>query len=189
MVRVPDEVRRVLDVGDLLLTRGSGWAARMIRLGAALLDEPNLDNHVAIVHHRDDAGVWWVIEGRPGGVGWADARAYLSSSYTTNNVRQPKNPQQRATIAEVAKGMLGTPYDWTGIVEDAMRAIDVQQLWQQNWQGQGPPGHVVCSSLAAYVYQTAQLDCPRIHEPRLTTPADWEDFVVTHHYADAEQAA
>ncbi|HJQ47155.1 MAG TPA: hypothetical protein VJ870_12675 [Amycolatopsis sp.] len=174
----------MVDVGDLLVTRGAGWAARLIRLGAALLDEPNIDNHVAIVHHRDDAGVWWAVEGRPGGVGWADARTYLASAYTTNNVRQAKTADQRAQIATVAQGMLGTPYDWEGIVADAMDAINVQDLWAQNWNGQGPPAHVVCSSLAAYVYQKVGLEIPTAHEPRQTTPADWEQFIIAHHFAE-----
>ena len=63
--------------GDLLATRGDGWASTMIRLGAAFRDHPNTINHIAIVHHTDDAGTLWCIEGRPGGVGWKDATAYL----------------------------------------------------------------------------------------------------------------
>ncbi len=173
----------MIDVGDVLVVRGSDWASRLIRVGAALRDEPNLDNHVAIVHHQDANGVWWVVEGRPGGVGWADARDYLASPYTTNNVLQAKSPDQRQQIASVAMGMLGTPYDWNGIVADAMTAIGAQDLWAQNWHGQGPPAHVVCSSLAAWVYQHVQLDIPTYHAPRETTPADWEQFILTHHYA------
>lgn len=172
----------MIGVGDLLLTRGGGWAGRLIRLGAAFLDEPNLDNHVAIVHHQDAAGVWWVIEGRPGGVGWADARAYLASSWTTDNIGQPKTDSQRAEIAQVALGMLGTPYDWAGIVADAMDAIGAPELWSRDWAGQGPPAHVVCSSLACWVYGKTGLDHPTGHEPRLTTPADWDAFIVEHDY-------
>lgn len=179
----------MVDVGDLLLTRGAGWAARLIRLGAALLDEPNLDNHVAIVHHRDDAGVWWAIEGRPGGVGWADTGHYLASPYTTNNILQPKTPNQRNQIATVAQGMLATPYDWDGIVKDAMDAIHAQDIWTQNWNGQGPPAHVVCSSLAAYIYQQVKLDIPTVHEPRFTTPADWDQFILLHGYAQPATTA
>lgn len=173
----------MIGVGDLLVVRGTDWAARLIRLGAALLDEPNLDNHVAIVHHQDANGTWWVVEGRPGGVGWADARNYLASKYTTDNVGQSKTDDQRAQIATVAQGMLGTPYDWAGIAKDAMDALRIGDLWKQNWNGQGPPGHVVCSSLAAWVYQHVGLDIPTIHEPRDTTPGDWEQFILTHGYS------
>lgn len=177
----------MIDVGDVLVVRGTDWAARLIRLGSALLDEPNLDNHVAIVHHQDANGLWWTIEGRPGGVGWAAAQEYLTSPYTTNNVAQPKTAAQRDQIATVARGMLGTPYDWTGIVADAMGDVGVQDLWAQDWHGQGPPAHVVCSSLAAWVYQKAGLDVPTTHEARLTTPADWERFILEHRYAGPNQ--
>jgi cell wall-associated NlpC family hydrolase len=83
----------------------------------------------------------------------------------------------------VAKGMLGTPYDWDGIVADAMKAIGAQELWAQNWYGQGPPAHMVCSSLAAWIYQQVQLDIPTYHVPRQTTPGDWEQFILMHGYA------
>lgn len=173
----------MIDVGDVLVVRGTDWAARLIRLGAALRDEPNLDNHVAIVHHKDTNGVWWTIEGRPGGVGWACAQTYLTSPYTTNNAGQAKTPAQREQIATVARGMLGTPYDWQGIVADAMSDVGVQDMWAQNWQGQGPPAHVVCSSLAAWIYQKTGLDVPQQHQPRFTTPADWEQFIIARDYA------
>jgi hypothetical protein len=161
----------------------------MIRLGAALRDEPNLDNHVAVVHHQDAAGIWWVIEGRPGGVGYADARHYLSSRWTNDNIGQPKTDDQRAQIASVALGMLGTPYDWSGIVADAMNAVGVQDKWAEDWNGQGPPAHVVCSSLACWIYQHVGLAYPTAHQPRLTTPADWDEFVVEHGYSSSLTAS
>lgn len=55
--------------GDVLVTRSGGWQARLIRLGAALRDKPNLSSHVAVVHHTDVKGTLWVLEGRPGGAG------------------------------------------------------------------------------------------------------------------------
>src|SRR4051812_43487767 len=102
-------------IGDVLVVRTSKIWGKLIRLGAALSDSPNLTDHVAIVHHRDDAGTLWCVEGRPGGVGYADARKYLGSAYTLNNVKQPKSDGQRYQIAVVAESMLGTPYDWIGI--------------------------------------------------------------------------
>lgn len=179
----------MIGTGDVLCVRGTDWAARLIRLGAALLDEPNLDNHVAIVHHQDASGTWWVVEGRPGGVGWADAASYLKSPWTVNNGAQPKTDAQREQIAQVAEGLLGTPYDWVGIVGDAMAAIHAPDFWAQNWQNQGPPGHFVCSSLAAWVYEYVGLARPTVHEPRLTTPADWDQFIVMGNYSSTTTAA
>jgi hypothetical protein len=169
-------------VGDLMLTRGSTWAVSLIRLGAALRDQPNIDNHVAIAHHQDATGTWWAIEGRPGGVGWADAAEYLASPWTTNNIGQPKTEAQRARIAALAEGMLGRPYDWVGIIADAMNAIHAPELWAADWRGHGAPAHVVCSSLACWAYQQVGLAHPTKHEPRLTTPADWEAFVIENEY-------
>lgn len=179
----------MIGIGDVLCTRGTDWAARLIRLGAALLDEPNLDNHVAIVHHQDASGTWWAVEGRPGGVGWADAANYLKSPWTVNNAEQGKTEQQRTQIAQVAAGVLGTPYDWAGIVADAMAAIHAPDFWAQNWEGHGPPGHFVCSSLAAWVYGNVGLAHPTFHEPRLTTPADWDQFIVLGGFSAAAAAS
>jgi hypothetical protein len=179
----------MIGIGDVLCVRGTDWAARLIRLGAALLDEPNLDNHVAIVHHQDASGTWWAVEGRPGGVGWADAANYLKSPWTVNNGAQAKTDAQRTQVAHVAEGVLGAPYDWTGIVADAMEAIHAPDFWAQNWEGQGPPAHFVCSSLAAWVYENVGLARPTFHEPRLTTPADWDQFIVTGGYNAAAAAA
>lgn len=175
----------MLDVGDLLFTRTESLGGRLIRFGAALLDEPNLDNHVAIVHHRDGSGRWWAIEGRPGGAGWVDARHYLACDHTGNNALQPKTARQRARVAEAAMGMLGVGYDWAAVIEDTLMCLRLGELWQQDWHGAGPPAHVVCSSLAAYLYQVVGLDRPTRHEARFTTPADWSDFVLTHDYEAA----
>jgi hypothetical protein len=174
----------MVEPGDLLLVHTTRPAARWINFASALAGTPSMVDHVAIAHHRDDTGTLWVIEGRPGGVGWRDARAYLTSSYTLTNARQPKTPQQRETIAGIAQGLLGTPYDWEGIITDAMASIGAHELWRQNWRDQGPPGHVVCSSLAAYAYEACGLDIPPRHAARATTPADWAQFVLTHNYVD-----
>src|SRR5262244_4651766 len=76
--------------GDILVTRSASLFGRLIRLGAALRDQPNADNHVAIVHHTDKHGTTWCLEGRPGGVGWRDARDYLRSPWTMTNVGERK---------------------------------------------------------------------------------------------------
>jgi hypothetical protein len=178
----------MVGIGDLLLTRGSSWVDRLIRIGAAFLDEPNIDNHVAIVHHQDDNGNWWAIEGRPGGVGWADARKYLASRFTSNNVLQPKTDEQRAQVAKAAEGMLGVAYDWSAIIADGAMALHLKDLWAQDWQGKGAPAHVVCSSLAAYVYGEVGLERPTLHEPRETTPGDWEQFTLANNYVASSAA-
>lgn len=168
--------------GDLLCTRSSGWAGLLIRLGAAFRDRPNLHNHVAIVHHTDKEGTVWVIEGRPGGVGWRDAKDYLASRWTVANPAQPKTAKQRKTVCEGAQALLGTDYDWLAIVHDAAGAFGLDDAWKLRWGKQGEvPGHVVCSSLAAYLYAKAGLDHPE--GEREVAPADWTQLWIEHEWA------
>jgi hypothetical protein len=170
------------DVGNVLVTRSGGWAGLMIRLGAAFRDKPNLGNHVAIYHHTDhtdDGDVPWGIEGKPGGVGWVDLRGYLASKWTVANDAQPMTDAQRATIAGTCEAALGTPYDWRAIAADAFDALRIPQLFADNWHGRGAPGHVVCSSLAAWVYDEVGLAHPTPDAERYCKPADWSAFIIT----------
>jgi hypothetical protein len=162
-----------LQPGDLLATRTKGgFGSLMIRLGAALRDEPNLANHIAVVHHADAAGTTWCIEGRPGGVGWRNAADYLRSRWTMCNAAQPKTPAQRGQVAGGSVKLLGTAYDWQAIAHDAGSVFGLDHAWQLRWGPAGQvPGHVVCSSLAAWLYQQAGLACPP--GDREVAPADW----------------
>lgn len=167
--------------GDILcVNTGNGIADKLIRLGAAVRNEPNLANHVAIVHHTDKAGVKWVLEGRPGGVGWADARNYLASPYTVSNVMQAKTAKQRNVITAGALKMIGTRYDWAAIVDDAAQAFGIDIPGWSPAFGNQVPGHVVCSSFAAYLYAKASLAHPV--GGRNVSPADWVDLILKSHW-------
>lgn len=167
--------------GDVVCTRSpKGWPAFLIRLGAALRDRPNTVNHVIIAHHFDDAGTLWGVEGRPGGVGWVDMHGALAGPYTIDNRHQPKTDAQRAAVCAAAEGLLGTPYDWVGIAQDAMDAIGAQDLWAQKWNGE-VPAHVVCSSLADWAYEHVGLASPT--PDRTCTPGDWAAFITTKGWA------
>ena len=39
-----------------------------------------------------------MVEGRPGGAGWRDARDYLTSKWTLTNAAQPKTAEQRDAV-------------------------------------------------------------------------------------------
>lgn len=164
--------------GDILITRDNRLWARLIRIGAALRDQPDSWNHVIVASHLDAAGVYWGVEARPGGVGWVDLKPWLVDRWTLTNVDQPKTADQRGQVVAVAKGMLGTPYDWAGIVKDGMDAINAGDLWRLRDFGTGPPAHVVCSSLAAWVYTRAGLARPSQTRQRGITPADWASFIL-----------
>lgn len=159
--------------GDVLAVRTSGFAATMIRLGAALQGKPDLSNHIAVADHWDAKGTLWCIEGRPGGVGWRDATDYLASPWTLANVLQVKTDAQRDVVTAAMRALLGTPYDWAAIVGDG---LDDLHLWDPvNGQVQG---HVVCSALAAFGYDKAVLARPAGGE-RKVQPADWDQWVLT----------
>lgn len=171
-----------LGVGDVLCTRSGSWQAKMIRLGGALMGKPNTVNHVAIYMGAGSDGKHRVIEGRPGGVGWRDASSYLKDHWTVDNREQPKEDVQREAIAAAAKAMLGTPYDWVGIGQDAMEAIRAPDLYRSRaWtQTDKSPDHVVCSSLADWVYAHVGLPNPnKLGPDRITTPGDWAEFCIT----------
>lgn len=167
----------ILATGDILCTRNpNSLAAKLIRFGAALRDEPNTVNHVIIVSHRD-AGTLWGIEGRPGGVGYVDVKHALVSKWTLNNVGQAKTSDQRVQIREAAKGLLGTPYDWEGIAADAMKAIGANTIWASRDFNAAVPAHVVCSSLADWVYDHVGLESPGKKFDRTVSPADWAELI------------
>jgi hypothetical protein len=176
--------RSALGVGDLLLTRGNNDTSEWIRAGAELEGFDNTAtsiNHVAVVHHVDEAGTLWLIEGRPGGVGWKDAETYLTSSHTINNAQQPKTIDQRVHLQHLAVGLLGTPYDWAAIIADGMRAIGHKDLWASKQWGPQAPAHVVCSSFADWMYEQVGLESPR--PDRTCTPADWAALFVAKGWA------
>lgn len=170
-----------LAAGDVLAVRSNGWQAALIRFGAAMRGQPNIANHIAVVSHQDAQGRWWCIEGKPGGVGWAQASSYLASPWTLNNCVQPgRNGPARLAVAAEAKQMLGTAYDWQAIADDTLRAFGMKDLWAGSWHGQAP-GHVVCSSYAAFLYERAGWDHPATPD-RDTTPADWVSFILAGRY-------
>ena len=162
--------------GTVLVTRSGGFAAFMIRLGAALRGRPNLGNHVAVAHHVDAKGTLWVIEGKPGGVGWRDATAYLASTWTLTNVTQPLTGAQRAAICGHMEALLGSAYGWDAIVADALDDLGMTLPgWDATFKGQ-VAGHLVCSSVAAYAY--AKAGVPRPPGGRRCQPSSWSEFVL-----------
>jgi cell wall-associated NlpC family hydrolase len=167
--------------GDVLCVRTSGRAAWWIRFGSAIRGVPDLSNHVAVAHHVDAHGTMWCLEGRPGGVGWRDATAYLSSPWTLTNAAQPKTGQQRAQVCKVMEALVGTPYDWQAIVADGVTDLGWHLPgWEPDWHGT-VPGHVDCSSAAAYAYAKTGLAGPG--GERGCQPSDWDAFILAAAWA------
>lgn len=170
-------------IGDVVAVRESSFASIMIRFGAALRNKPNLSNHIAVMHHTvnnpDGSTTLWGIEGKPGGVGWVDMTVYLNSRWTRTNVEQPKTDEQRKLVASVMESMLGRAYDWAAIAADAFEALHLPYMFGEHWSKSGSPGHVVCSSVAAYSYGQAKLLHPNLNDERRCMPADWDEFIIT----------
>lgn len=163
--------------GTVLAVRSNGFASVMIRFGAAIRGKPNLQNHVAVAHHTDEHGTLWCIEGKPGGVGWRDATAYLKSPWTLTNAEQPFTDVQGVAIAKQMEALLGTKYDWDSIAADALSDLGmVLPGWDSKWHGE-VAGQVVCSSAAAYAYGKAVVPHPA--GDRGTQPSDWSQWILT----------
>ncbi len=171
----------LLKPSDLLLIRSGGWAASAIRLGEMMMGTADLSNHIAVVHHRDQSGkFWWLLEARPGGVGWADSRKYEKTRFLLNNCGQPRTDAQRQKISIEAEHLIGTSYDWAAIADDTLRAFHMPELWARVSATKGVvPAAVVCSSYAAFLYEYAGCAVPRrVSED--TTPGDWCDAIMDH---------
>jgi hypothetical protein len=175
--------RRAVRPGDVLVTRDRSIWARLIRIGGVFGDNPSSWNHVIVASHADDAGKFWGVEGRPGGVGDVVIADRIDDRWTMANTDQPKTDEQRETIVKIVRGMLGTPYDWPAIVRAAMYAIGAPTLFRlDDWKGiKGTPTHVVCSSLATWAYREAGVPCPFGSDgPRWATPYDWASWILRH---------
>ncbi|MGH3631838.1 MAG: hypothetical protein ACRDRL_30915 [Sciscionella sp.] len=156
----------------------SGVFGALIRLGARLRGRPHRDNHVAIV--VDAAG--GIVEARPEGVRRGSISEY-SSKYSLTNVNQPKTTDQRSQVAAVALSLLDHGYDWAAISADVTNVFDIDDPLVKDWADGTTPARFVCSSLAAYVYTKAGLDCPK--GGRFCTPGDWARFVGEHGFSAA----
>jgi hypothetical protein len=171
--------------GDVLAVwTGADLAQDLIRVGEALDGKPAVANHVIVVTHQDKLGRWMGIQGQPGGVGLADCTPFLSDVRTESNHDQPK-PNDRGQLtnflASAAKS-LGIGYDWVGIAEDTLDAFQltdlsaaIDPLWRWPSDSNLLPGHVVCSSLAAMLYDLPSVGWPH-PDPgteRTCEPADW----------------
>jgi hypothetical protein len=178
--------------GDVLAVVGGGFPGYLVNVGQALANKPSLGTHVVVVTHQDQLGRWIGIQGAPGGVSLVDCTQYLRDSRVRSNGLQPKpddHGQMTTFLLGCAKS-LGIAYDWLGILEDVSQVVapdlsaDIDHLWRWPDPKSGLlPGHVVCSSLAAMLYDLPAVGWqhPDLGTERLCTPEMWWDW------ADQEQ--
>jgi hypothetical protein len=167
----------------LAVSAGPWWCREVIELGERMRGLACPVDHVIVVTHQDAAGRWNGIQGQPGGVGPVDCTPYLQAGVTRSNFWQPKaeegTPAMNTFLASCAK-TLGFQYDWVGIGEDFLDALHVHDLtalidplWRWPSKYGQMPGHVVCSSLAAMLYERAGWPHPDLKNERQCEPADW----------------
>ncbi len=171
--------------GDVLAIHGVSLEDKAIELGSALLGEPNLASHIAVLHHQDAKGTWWALEGRPSGVGWRDATGYLNSPYTITNRHQPKTDSQRTEICYWMGRLINTQYDWDAIVNDALRDLHLQTIddpWGVKDANGEVSGHIVCSSAAVVAYALSPCLYPRYAPEANIEPSDWVKFIIEGNY-------
>lgn len=177
-----------IGAGDIIVVQGTSVEAKLIEAGEVIAGLPPY-SHVAGFDHWDANGTPWGLEGRPGGVGWADVSRYLADPRTLTNVAQPKTPSQRAVLCKLNQAMIGTAYAWlSGIMADAgrdlggslasiYRDLGGDGLWKPDPVTKIVPGHVVCSSYYAYTYARMSLASPRPQDWATTEPGDWAAFI------------
>jgi hypothetical protein len=179
--------------GDILAVAGGGIGGYLVGLGQALAGKPSLGEHVVVVTHQDKLNRWIGIEGRPGGVGLRDITPYLTDARVRSNYLQPRanDHGQLATFLAGCVKSLGLRYDWAGITEDVadVTAPDFSGLIDHLWRWPADkgvlPGHVVCSSLAAMLYDLPAVGWkhPDLGKERTCLPADWWNWNDTEMWA------
>jgi hypothetical protein len=187
---------------DVLAVPGGGAGGWLVGFGEFLAGKPTPAGHVVVVTHQDAQARWIGIQGQPGGVGLVDCTPFLADSRTRSNHGQPKPdawprpavysssqdapaaPSRRLTFLAGTVKSLGIAYDWAGIDEDAADVIapdlsaDIDRLWRWPSDKNLLPGHVVCSSLAAMLYDLPGVGWahPGLGKERTCIPSDWYEW-------------
>jgi hypothetical protein len=169
----------ILKPGDVVVVEMGIWIIRVLIWIQALFSgnfKYRQNGHVIVVSHTDDAGRLWGIEGRPGGIGWADLTK-RNGKYGISTAEQPKTNEQRALIVSTMEQLLGTRYDYEAYLDIAFRTIGITTTWK-DYQGEDVPVQFICSAVADWVYEQAGLANPGKDEiTRYTTPAQWGKFI------------
>lgn len=165
--------------GDVVIVEMGIWIVRvLIWIQAVLTGKAKYrkNGHVIVVSHMDAEGRLWGIEGRPGGIGWADL-AKRQGKYGISNAEQPKTIEQRIKIVETMQALLGSAYDYGAYLEIALQTLGISPHWT-DFRGDEIPVHYICSAVADYVCENVGLANPGGDSyTRFTTPADWAYFI------------
>lgn len=136
-------------------------------------------DHCLIVTKQDQVGRWLAIQGDSNGVGITDVARFLDQPQANVNHLQPRDPTKVPEFLANCAAAMGLAYDWVGIAIDALDdlrlyplADAIDHLWRWPTSQVTLPGHVVCSSLAAWAYKAVGWAHPAGDERRVQ-PSDW----------------
>jgi hypothetical protein len=168
--------------GDVIAVwTGTNLSEAAIRLGDLIEGKPAVANHVIGITHQDKLGRWIGIAGQPGGVSLQDCTPFLADPRTRSNHFMNRTDEDNDWLCANAAKALNLPYDWVGgIGQDVAEALHMDALKEElnrlyAWPTSDNllPGHVVCSSLWARLYQMRNLPHPDAGQERSCTPGDW----------------
>jgi uncharacterized protein YycO len=155
-------------VGDYLVVKTNGIAAKLIRLGTL-----SRWNHAAIVVSVD-GDVPLIVEARPTGVALKPINQYTSVAF---NQHEELTPKQRQDIVEHANKQVGKPYGFLDILIIALRILGLRlppvKLWTRIAKHQG----YICSELVAECYQKAGMALSD-KDACLVTPGDLAERLI-----------
>lgn len=170
-----------LKPGDVIAVRlGNKWAERAVWLHTLFTTRSSKYGHyghIAVYHHRDDAGRMWAIEASPTGIGWRDISSW-DKGFGLSNHAQPKTDEQRTKICDLLVELIGSKYDYSAYMHFALDSLGISTLWIREFTGEKLPPHFVCSAIADFIYEVCLLPNPGGDKhTRFTTPAEWAEFI------------
>jgi hypothetical protein len=169
----------ILQPGDVVIVEMGIWIVRvMIWIQAVFTGRAKYrkSGHVIVVSHRDETGKLWGIEGRPGGIGWADMDK-RTGKWGLSNHEQPKTAEVRVKLVDSMVALLGSKYDYPAYLKLAMDLVGISPRWT-DWTGNDVPTSYICSAVADQIYENEGLANPGGNTvTRFVTPAEWAEFI------------
>jgi len=169
----------ILEPGDVVIVEMGIWIVRVLIWIQAVLSgrsKYRQSGHVIVVSHRDNEGRLWGIEGRPGGIGWADLDK-RNGKWGISNHDQPKDAEVKVKVVQAMVALLGTKYDYPAYLKIAMDTVGITPYWT-DWNDNDVPTSYICSAVADQIYEQYCLPNPGgMKVTRFTTPAEWAEFI------------
>lgn len=153
-----------MDIGDFGVTRTGGFVAWCIRH----------ITHSTVNHAFIYVGDGQIVQAQPGGAVLSPASDYPNAQWS----KRPLPLTTRYRIAQVARSVIGTPYNWLDVVAQAFVRLFgwVAPQWAQDRLSD--PKTLQCAQLVDYCYWKAGVDLFGDWRPAgLVAPSDLKDLI------------